>query len=54
MIDADLFRREPLVYRTGHKRWMLMAPYVSVAFWVATIGILGIAIYLSPVQLPLP
>ena len=35
MFNPDVFRRQPLVYRTAHKRWVLMAPYVSIAFWVA-------------------
>ncbi len=54
MFNPDLFRREPLVYRTPHKRWTLMAPYVSAAFWVGAIALMGVVIYLSPVRVPLP
>jgi hypothetical protein len=54
MFNPDLIRREPLVYRTAHKRWMLLAPYVSIGFWITALAILGVVIYLSPVRIPFP
>jgi len=54
MFDPDLLRREQLVYRTGHKRWTLLAPYVSMAFWTTMAVAVAAAIYVSPVRLPLP
>lgn len=54
MFNPDVFRRQPLVYRTAHKRWVLMAPYVSIAFWVAALGILAVLVSLSPTIRPLP
>ncbi len=52
MLNRDLLRREQRVYRTAHKRWTLLAPYLSVAFWACMIVALGLVIYVSPVRLP--
>lgn len=54
MFNSDLLRRQQRVYRTGHKRWVLLAPYVSAAFWTAMMATLALVIYLSPVRIPLP
>ena len=54
MINPDLLRWNPLVYRTTHKRWVMLAPYVSGVFWLGTLCLLAVTLYLSPVQITLP
>lgn len=54
MFNPDLLRREPIVYRTAHKRWMMLAPYISAAFWATTLALFLVIIYLSPARVLLP
>ena len=53
MLDPDLLRREPLVYRTPLKRFNLLAPYISVIFWCG-VCLLAALVVFQTVRVPLP